>query len=149
MESVMGTPFDLSSLIESHRLQDPQAWQELAQKCIGQNRRDFAESCFQRITELNPTLVEGWANLAALVRARGAFETAAEYYQRAAELEPANVPLVSALIHTLREARMHVQALPWCEKILQADINSAGTQLLAGNLYQELEQFDKAMALLT
>lgn len=123
-----------------------ETWRQAAWRAIEAGKIDDAIAAFREVTRLDPDFVEAWANLGALQRRQGKVAEAAECYLEAATREPGNVALQKTAAHSLRDAGRRDAALWISERMMQSHPQDIDALQLYGNLLQELDRYEEAIA---
>jgi len=110
------------------------AWRELAEAYLVQNRLSDAMGAIQQALELRPDDVSGLIDLGLGALAAGRTDEAIGHLQRAVERDPASISARRALLDVFRAAGRNEEALKAAENLLQLQPDDVLTTIEAAEL---------------
>ena len=125
----------------------PDGWLLLSQLYIYQDMPEMSRNCLNKCLEQNPSHPEGNFQMGLLQEMIGNPITALEYYKKAQTGSPDNIDYILAEIQLLASTGKQQQAQEITEKQIKLGRNSPDLYLIAGNLYFNSGQHQKATAM--
>jgi tetratricopeptide (TPR) repeat protein len=130
------------------------AWRELAEAFLVQNRLSDAMGAIQQALELRPDDVSGLIDLAHGSLAGGRTDEAIVHLTRAVERDPGSIPARRALLDVLRAAGRNDEALKAAEQLLQlepdnilATIDAAELDLALGRSRDAVLEYQRLLTI--
>lgn len=105
---------------------------------------DKAINAFQKVTELNPEMVDAWLIAGDLLDSKG-LDIASDYYDAAINIEPKNTGAWHSKAFYLQNKGKDKEAIEIYKKINLIDKNYLDAYLNAGILYTTMDSLDQAL----
>jgi len=126
--------------------ENPDAFRDLAEAFLFQNRLNDAMAAIQQAIELRPDDVSGLIDLGHGALATGRTEEAISHFKDAVERDPTNIVARRALVDAYRATGRHDEALKAVEALLQLEPDDVLATLDAAELNLALGRWDTAAA---